>query len=90
MNKNEIIETLVTRTGFDPEQIEKMLDELLDLITDTLDNNGVIDLGGFGVFDVEMAAARTGVDPHTGQAQLSNPRRRARFKAGVELGAAVN
>lgn len=90
MNKTEIIETLVTRTGLTSEEVTKTLDELLDLIIDTLDNNGVIDLGGFGVFDIEMAPERTGVDPHTGQAQLSNPRRRARFKAGAEMGGAVN
>lgn len=90
MNKKQIIETLVERTGFEKPQITKTLEELLDLIADTLDNNGVIDLGGFGAFDIEMAPTQSGVDPHTGQPQLSNPRRRVRFKAGAELSGKVS
>lgn len=90
MKKDEVIQTLAARTGFSKDQITKTVDELLDLIGDTLDNNGFVDLGGFGVFDVELAPTVSGTNPHTGQPQLSKPRRRPRFKAGAELSGKVN
>lgn len=90
MNKKEVIEKLASRTGFSQDEISKLIDEFLDLITDTLDNNDNVDLEGFGVFYTEVAPTVSGVNPHTGQAQLSNPRRRARFKAGAELNSSVS
>lgn len=90
MNKKQIIEKLVDRTGFNKETVSKTLEELLDLITDTLENNGVINLGGFGSFEVETAPTVSGRNPHTGQEQYANPRRRVRFKAGAELSANIN
>jgi DNA-binding protein HU-beta len=90
MSKDEVIEKLAARTGSSKDDVSNLLNEFLDLITDTLDNNENVDLEGFGAFYTEVSPTVSGVNPHTGQAQLSNPRRRARFKAGAELNSSVS
>jgi len=90
MNKKEIIEKLAFRTGQTKAEAQKSLESLLDLFTDTLQNGEKITLVGFGTFDVQQTAGRTGRNPQTGQPMQIKPKKRVRFKAGAELSGAVN
>lgn len=90
MNKKEIIEKLAFRTGQTKAQAQKSLESLIDLITDTLQNGEKVTLIGFGTFEVQHVAGRTGRNPQTGQPMQIKPKKRVRFKAGAELSGAVN
>ncbi|MBI3220472.1 MAG: HU family DNA-binding protein [Bacteroidetes bacterium] len=90
MNKKTIIDKLALRANLTKDQATKALEELMDLVTDTLENGDVVDLGGFGVFDVETVSSNTGTNPHTGQPVGGKPRKRVRFKAGADLDGSIN
>lgn len=90
MDKATLIDKLAFRAGLSKTQTQKAVDELLDLIADTLDNGEIIDLGGFGVFDVEVLPDSVLSNPHTGQISTTKPKKRVRFKAGSELAGEIS
>lgn len=90
MTKQQIIDALAFRTGQTKAEAKKSLESLIDLITDTLQNGEKVTLTGFGTFDVQQSAGRTGRNPQTGQLMQIKPKKRVRFKAGAELSGAVN
>ena len=68
MNKAELIAAIADQTGQTKVDVTQTLDALLDLIGATLAQGDKLQLTGFGVFETQHRAARTGRNPQTGQA----------------------
>ncbi|MDP3971045.1 MAG: HU family DNA-binding protein [bacterium] len=86
MNKASLIDTLVEKTGLNKKDVEAVLDTTLDTIVATLQNNGDVNLTGFGKFSARTRSARMGVDPQNPSNRIQVPAVVVpKFKAGKAL-----
>jgi len=67
MNKAELLQSLSEQTGQHKDDISKTLDALLETIGATLAKGDKLLLVGFGTFEAQHRAARTGRNPQTGE-----------------------
>ena len=66
MNKAELIDTLAGQTDQTKADITRTLDALLDTVEATVARGDKVQLVGFGTFEPQHRAARTGRNPQTG------------------------
>ena len=90
MNKAELIEALAETTDTPKTQVNKLLNALTEIITDTLKSGEEITLVGVGKFDTSQKAARAGRNPLTGEPIQIAARTAPRFKASKQLKDALN
>jgi DNA-binding protein HU-beta len=68
----------------------KAVDAFLETITDTLRSGGDVSFTGFGKFQTQQRAARTGVNPRNPTQKVEIPAARVpKFSAGSALKSAV-
>ena len=90
MNKNELVEKVAAGADITKASAGRVIDALVQSVTDELASNGEVALVGFGTFKVNDRAARTGRNPQTGaEIQIAAAKVPA-FKAGKGLKDAVN
>lgn len=88
-NKDDLIQTLIRKTGLSKRQAAECLNTLLEEITKALSKGEEITLTGFGKFAVSQRKERMGINPKTGE-RIKIPARKAPvFKAGQTLKDAV-
>jgi DNA-binding protein HU-beta len=90
MNKKELIAALAAKTATTKVDADRHILALIDIISDTLERGGKINLNGFGIFEVRERASRTGRNPRTGETLTIKSARVPAFKAGNSLKAALN
>jgi DNA-binding protein HU-beta len=90
MNKAELIDAIANEAGLSKADAKKALDALVVSATKALKSGDRISLVGFGSFSVSKRDARTGRNPQTGKEIKIAAKNVVRFKAGAELGNAVN
>ena len=90
MNKTELIESIVAKTGATKKDAEAMLKATFDSITEAMANDDKVSLIGFGNFEVRERSARTGKNPQTGATVEIAACEVPAFKAGKALKDAVN
>ena len=90
MNKKELIAALAAKTSTTKVDADRHILALIDIISDTLERGGKINLNGFGIFEVRERASRTGRNPRTGETLTIKSARVPAFKAGNSLKAALN
>jgi DNA-binding protein HU-beta len=67
MNKAELIEAVAEKTGQGRADLNRTLDALLETIESTVASGDKVQLVGFGTFEPQHRAARTGRNPQTGE-----------------------
>ena len=90
MNKKQLIAALAARTAITKVEADRQIHSLIDIISDTLEAGGKINLNGFGIFEVRERAARSGRNPRTGESIKIKSARVPAFKAGTALKSALN
>lgn len=89
MNKNELIAAAAGKTGMSKKDTEKLLNAVLESVTETLAGGDKVSLVGFGTFEVKSRNARMGRNPKTKE-EIKIPASKAPvFKAGKALKDAV-
>jgi DNA-binding protein HU-beta len=68
MNKSELIDAVAQRTGQTKGDTGKSLDALIDVIIEAVVAGDKVQLVGFGTFEPQHRAARSGRNPSTGAA----------------------
>jgi DNA-binding protein HU-beta len=66
MNKSQLVEALAERLG-DRRAAATAVDNLLQIVVDTVRSGDSVSIAGFGVFESRARAARTGRNPRTGE-----------------------
>lgn len=90
MTKAELITKLAEETGLAKTQVDKVLNTLVEVMSDEIKTNGNITLAGFGSFNVVRREARKGHNPQT-KAPIDIPASNAvKFKAAKALKDIVN
>ncbi|MFZ4702116.1 MAG: HU family DNA-binding protein [Candidatus Methylumidiphilus sp.] len=67
MNKSELIDTIADKTDQTKVDAANFLDALLETIEATVAGGDKVQLVGFGTFEPQHRAARTGRNPQTGE-----------------------
>ena len=89
MNKDQLIDKIVDKTGFLKKQVEECFDSALDIIIRTLKKGEKVHLVGFGGVRVRVRKGRKGVNPRTGKEIKIKNVKVAKFRAGKRLKEAV-
>ncbi len=90
MNKAQLIDAIAGDSGLTKADAKKALDSFINVTSDALKKGDRISLIGFGSFSVSERSARTGRNPQTGKEIQIAAKKVVKFKAGSELGDAVN
>ncbi|MEX2596756.1 MAG: HU family DNA-binding protein [Salibacteraceae bacterium] len=90
MNKAELIEAMANGAGISKADAKKALDSFINTTTGALKKGDRVALVGFGSFSVSKRSARTGRNPQTGKEIKIAAKNVVKFKAGADLGNAVN
>lgn len=90
MNKTDLIDGMAESAGITKAAAKKALDSLLSDIEGALKKGTRVSLVGFGSWSVSKRAAREGRNPQTGATIKIKAKNVVKFKAGADLGNAVN
>jgi DNA-binding protein HU-beta len=90
MNKNGLIESLSAKLGVPRSEAEKILNTMVDVITETLKKGEEVSITGFGQFMVSNRSARAGVNPQNPAERIQIPATKVlKFRAGKGLKEAI-
>ena len=88
--KADIIDALYQKTGMNRNEIRSAVDLFISEIKDALVRRQVIELRGFGTFEVKVRKARPKArNPRTGESIAIRSRGSVAFRSGRELKQAV-
>ena len=90
MNKSELIEAVAASADLPKAAAARVVDAMIDTITESLQKSEPVVLVGFGTFGTKDRAARTGRTPQTGAAIQIKAAKVPSFKPGKALKDAVN
>jgi integration host factor subunit beta len=84
--KADIVDALYEKTGMSRKEIRTVIDLFIDGIKDALMRRQVIELRGFGTFEVKVRKARPNArNPRTGEPIASRSHGIVAFRSGREL-----
>ena len=89
MNKAELVSAIAADAGVTKSVASKVLDSMINNVTESLKKGDKVTLVGFGTFSVTKRKARTGRNPQTGKKIKIPAKKVAKFRAGAKLAKAV-
>ena len=90
VTRSELAEAVTEATKLSRAEAKKLVDEVIDEISNALLNDGFVKLTKFGVFSVRLKPERKARNPKTGEEALITPRRIIAFKPAVGLKRTIN
>jgi integration host factor subunit beta len=88
--RSEVIDSVAEKAGLDQQEVRKVMDYILDDIKTALADNKIIELRGFGTFEVKSRKGREKArNPKTGELVSVDSHGSAIFRPGRELKQAV-
>ena len=85
MTKKEMAQAIAEEMGLTQGQAKEVVQRVFDGITETLLNEGRIELRNFGVFEVKKRKPRKARNPRTGEKVLVPAKLVVTFKPGREM-----
>ena len=85
MTKKEMAKAFAEEMGLTQIQAKEIIQRVFDGITETLLNEGRIELRNFGVFEVKQRKPRKARNPRTGEKVKVPAKRVVTFKPGREM-----
>ena len=85
MNKSELTAAIAQASGVSKKDSEKVLNAIVDIMTQELVKGNRVQLSGFGIFEVRNREARTGRNPITREAVEIPATKVPAFKASKNL-----
>lgn len=89
MNKAALVELLAEKHSVTKADAERMVDTLIDAITNSLRKGEEVSIAGLGIFSAKMRAARTARNPRTGASIQVPAMRVPKFRSAKALKDAV-
>ena len=81
MNKNLIIKEIARNTTLTQKDCKLCLNAFIDIVNNSLRSGDVVNINGFGKFDIQTRKARVGVNPKTMQKIIIPNKNVVKFKA---------
>lgn len=85
LTRVELTDAIVRDIGLTRQESSHLLDRVLEMISDSLENEGAVKLSRFGNFNVRRKAAREGRNPKTGIQATISARKVVTFKPSPML-----
>ena len=85
MNKTELTAAIAQASGVSKKDSERVLNAIVDIMTQELVKGNRVQLSGFGIFEVRNREARTGRNPITREAVEIPATKVPAFKASKNL-----
>jgi nucleoid DNA-binding protein len=85
MTKKDMTKTIAEEAGITQSQARQIVQRVFDGITETLAQEGRIELRNFGVFEVKQRKPRKARNPRTGEKVSVPAKLVVRFKPGREM-----
>ena len=90
MTKPELVAAVAAQAGITKADAGRIFDHALRLITEAIQKDGRIEIGGFGVFKLFQSSEVTRPNPQNRAQMITTPARNTvKFKPGPALKAAV-
>lgn len=90
MTKKDLVNVVSESAGVSKKDTAAVIDALFAAITNSVASGDSVQLVGFGTFEARRREARTGRNPHTGEALNISAATVPAFKAGKAFKDAVN
>ena len=90
MNKTKLVEAVAVKAELSKKDADAAVSAVVEAITEALADGDKVSLVGFGTFAVKERAARTGINPRTGESVEIAASKAPAFKAGKALKDAGN
>lgn len=90
MNKTKLVEAVAVKAELSKKDADAAVSAVVEAITEALADGDKVSLVGFGTFAVKERAARTCINPRTGESVEIAASKAPAFKAGKALKDAVN
>jgi len=90
LSKQDVVDRIAESEGESKALVNRIIDNLWSVITDTLQKRGSVTFVGVGTFTVSDRQARVGRNPQTGEPIQIAAATVPKFKAGKGLKEAVN
>lgn len=85
MTKADLVAQIASNANFTKAASERFLNALLEVVQDSLAEEGKISLAGFGSFNLENRKERKGRNPRTGEAITIEASKVVKFRPGKNL-----
>ena len=85
MSKKEFVEAYAKATGETKKRAEELVNEFLGTVEEALVNGESVQFVGWGTFEVQKRAARTGRNPQSGKEITIPAKNVVKFKVGKKL-----
>lgn len=85
MNKQDLVKAVTESCGLSQATATSAINGFINAISRSLQKGEPVTLIGFGTFKVSKRAARTGVNPNTGEKIKIKARKVVRFVAGKQI-----
>ncbi len=90
LNRGDLAEAIATRTGLEPEQVDDVIVNLIDVIKQAVVAGHDVILTNFATFGAMNVAARPAMNPQTGEHVIVPARRRAKIRPAERFHEVVN
>jgi len=90
VTKADIIAAVQAQLGLPRRVAAAVVDDLLEIVKDTLATGDAVKISGFGTFSVRTKKARQGRNPRTGETVIIPARKALSFKPSQVLRQALN
>lgn len=74
MNNKEFISELSKRTGYTQDDTQKLVNTVMEAMSDSLQDGNSVSISGFGAFELKKRLERIITNPATGQRMLVPPK----------------
>lgn len=85
VTRQELADALSQEVGLNKQEAAKILDHTLNMMVDSIVDEGQLKLSAFGSFNVREKSTRIGRNPRTGVEVPITPRKTISFKASNQL-----
>ena len=90
MNKTQLIDEIVSKTGLKKKDAEAAVVAFIDSVADTLAKGEKVQIAGLGSFEVKVKAERPGRNPKTQEAIIIPESKTLAFSASKSLKDLIN
>lgn len=85
INKEILVDMVAGKVGIAKKNVETVIDNMVDVITDALHQDRKVTIASFGTFKVTHRASREGINPQTKERITIPAVNTPKFKAGKRL-----
>jgi len=90
MNKVALANKIAEKVGVSKKEAEQMISAFVNIVTETLKMDDIVNIAGFGAFSSRVRKGRIGVNPQNPSEQIDIPPVRVpKFKAGKIIAVAI-